>query len=230
MRKFDKKERKYDSKAVSIRRVAKVTSGGKRLRFSAMVVAGDKNGSVGVGLGRGTDTRNAIEKGYTKAVKNMTKMQLVGDTIPHEVFIKKGAAKVLLRPAKPGTGVIAGSAARIVLEMCGIENVYAKVLGSSELVANTYTTFEALKSLRNERVLLKMRNMQERVELKEQLDKDKRERDKRRKAKMGDEKKQDRRNTRSGRGNNRHNNSRSNNRNTATTKVVDKNIETKSDK
>lgn len=177
----DRKEKKFDSKAVSIRRVAKVTAGGKRLRFSAMVVAGDRNGSVGVGLGRGSDTKNAIEKGYRQAVKRMKKIQIVGDTIPHEIYTKVGAAKVMLRPAKPGTGVIAGSSARTVLELCGIENVYAKLLGSSDLVANTYCVFEALKQLRNERILLKMKKMQARLELKAQLDKERKERESRRK-------------------------------------------------
>ena len=163
---------KYDNKTVSIRRVAKVTAGAKRLRFSAMVVAGDRNGSVGVGLGRGVDTRSAVAKGTRIAEKNMTKIEVIGDTIPHEVVMNLGASKVLLRPARPGTGVIAGPSARAVLELAGIENVYAKLLGSSNLIANTYCTFEALKSLRKERVLRKMTKMQERIGLKEEMDKE----------------------------------------------------------
>ena len=163
---------KYENKTVSIRRVAKVTSGAKRLRFSAIVVAGDRKGSVGVGLGRGVDTRSAISKGTRVAEKNMIKIELVGDTIPHEVVQKTGAAKVLLRPARPGTGVIAGPSARAVLELAGIENVYAKLLGSNNLVANTYCTFEALKSLRSERVLRKMTKMRDRIGLKEEIDKE----------------------------------------------------------
>lgn len=163
---------KYENKTVSIRRVAKVTSGAKRLRFSAIVVAGDRKGSVGVGLGRGVDTRSAITKGTRMAEKNMVKIELVGDTIPHEVVQKTGAAKVLLRPARPGTGVIAGPSARAVLELAGIENVYAKLLGSNNLVANTYCTFEALKSLRSDRVLKKMTKMRDRIGLKEEIDKE----------------------------------------------------------
>ena len=163
---------KYDNKTVSIRRVAKVTSGAKRLRFSAIVVAGDRKGSVGVGLGRGVDTRSAISKGTRVAEKNMVKIELVGDTIPHEVVQKTGAAKVLLRPARPGTGVIAGPSARAVLELAGIENVYAKLLGTNNLVANTYCTFEALKSLRKDRVLKKMTKMRDRIGLKEEIDKE----------------------------------------------------------
>ncbi len=163
---------KYDNKTVSIRRVAKVTSGAKRLRFSAIVVAGDRNGSVGVGLGRGVDTRSAIAKGTRVAEKSMIKIETIGDTIPHEVVQKTGAARVLLRPAKPGTGVIAGPSARAVLELAGIENVYAKLLGSNNLVANTYCTFEALKSLRKDRVLRKMTKMKDRIGLKEEMDKE----------------------------------------------------------
>ena len=162
----------FDKKVVDVRRVAKVHKGGKRLRFSAMVVAGDKKGSVGVGLGRGVDTRSAIEKGERQAIKSMTKIEIVGDTIPHEVVYKKGAGKILLRPAKPGTGVIGGSSIRTVLELAGIESVYGKLLGSNDPIINTYCTFEALKTLRNGRVLRKMTKMRERVEMKKEVDKE----------------------------------------------------------
>lgn len=172
----DRPDSRFERKIVSIKRVAKVTSGGRRLRFSAMVVVGDKKGSVGVGLGRGVDTRAAIDKGGRVAEKAMKKIELIGDTIPHEIVFKKGAAKIMLRPAKLGTGVIAGPAARAVLELAGIENVYAKVLGSNELVANTYTTFEALKQMRSARVLKKMRVMRERIGIKTEMDKEKRKR------------------------------------------------------
>ncbi len=171
------RETKFDSKAVSIRRVAKVTAGGKRLRFSAMVVVGDRNGTVGVALGRGVDTRNAIEKATKKAEKNAKTISLVGDTIPHEIIVKVGAAKVMLRPAKPGTGVIAGSSVRTVLELCGIDNVYGKILGSNDLVGNAYCTFEALTQLKNKRVLEKMEYMKKRVNLKEELDKERKKRE-----------------------------------------------------
>ena len=179
----EKKERTYDKRTVSIRRVAKVTKGGKRLRFSAMVVVGDHNGSVGVGLGRGGDTRSAVEKGERIATKKLTRIQLAGDTITHEVDFKLGAAKVLLRPARPGTGVIAGSSVRTVLEMAGIDNVYGKLMGTSDAIASAYATFEALKSLRNSRVLSRMKNMRERVELKKETDKEKKIQDEKRRAK-----------------------------------------------
>ena len=162
----------YDRKVVDVRRVAKAHKGGKRLRFSAMIVVGDKKGSVGVGLGRGSDTRSAIEKGERKAVKEMTKIEVIGDTIPHEIVYKKGAGKVLLRPAKPGTGIIAGSSVRTVLELTGIENVYGKLLGTNNPIMSTYCTFEALKSLRKGRVLRKMSKMRERVEVQKEVDKE----------------------------------------------------------
>ncbi|MBI2357160.1 30S ribosomal protein S5 [Candidatus Dojkabacteria bacterium] len=170
-RRNDRQEQKnYEKRAVTIRRVAKVTAGGKRLRFSAMVVVGDKNGSVGIALGRGVDTRSAMDKAEKRAVKNMRKIEVIGDTIPHEIRTKFGAAQVLLRPAKPGTGIIAGSASRIVLEMAGINNVYCKQLGSNDIIANTYCTFEALMGLKKDRVLKKMKIMQERIGLKEKMD------------------------------------------------------------
>jgi len=168
---FNKDIRKEaETRTLSIKRVAKVTPGSKRLRFSVMVIAGNRNGSVGVALGRGVDTKSAIEKAERKAIKNMKKIDLVGDTVPHEVYNKFGAAKVLLRPAKPGVGIIAGSSSRLVLELAGVMNVYCKQLGTNNSIANAYATFNALKKLRSERVLKKMRIMQERVGLKEKID------------------------------------------------------------
>lgn len=177
------RERKFfEKKALPVRRVAKVTKGGKRLRFSTVVVVGDKEGSIGVALGRGADVKSAVEQGERLAEKKMKKIQLVGDTIPHEIVCKYGAAKVLLRPARPGTGVIAGSSVRTVLELTGIDNVYGKILGSPEANANAYCTFKALQSLRKERVLKKMSNMRDRISLKEEMDKEKKmKEDKRRK-------------------------------------------------
>jgi small subunit ribosomal protein S5 len=189
-----RKERSmYDKKTVSIRRVAKVTKGGKRLRFSAMVVVGDHNGSVGVGLGRGEDTKSAVEKGERIAIKKMKKIQLAGDTVPHEIMFKEGAAKVMIRPARPGTGVIAGSSVRTVLELAGIDNVYGKLLGTTDSVAAAYATFEALKALRSGRVLAKMRIMRDRVEAKKETDKERKIKDEKRRAAKKAEKNESRR-------------------------------------
>lgn len=176
-RREPREQKNYDKRMVTLRRVTKVHSGGKRLRFSAFVVAGDRKGSVGVALGRGMDTRSAIAKAEKKAAAHMKKIELVGDTIPHELRYKKGAAEILLRPARPGSGVIAGSAARVVLEMAGVENVYCKQLGSNDMIANAYCTFEALTKLRKGRVLQKMSKMRERIGLKEKIDEERRKRE-----------------------------------------------------
>lgn len=168
----DKKRSKYDKKILPIRRVAKVTKGGRRLRFSTVVVVGDRKGSVGVALGRGTDVRSSIDQGERLAIKSMKKIELIGDTIPHEIKHKYGAAKILLRPARPGTGIIAGSSVRTVLDLAGIDNVYGKILGTDEPNANAYCTFEALQQLRKGRVLRKMKKMRERIALKEEMDKE----------------------------------------------------------
>lgn len=169
----NREPKNYDKRTLPVRRVAKVNAGGKRLRFSVMVIAGDRKGSVGVALGRGVDTRSAIEKAEKKASTHMKKIEVLGDTIPHELYHKFGAAKVMLRPAKPGTGIVAGMAARNVLEMAGIENVYCKQLGTSDLIANTYCVFEALQLLKKGRVLEKMSKMRERIGLKEKMDEEK---------------------------------------------------------
>ncbi len=187
---YNRGERKeFDKKSLPIRRVAKVTKGGKRLRFSTVVVVGDHNGKVGVGLGRGVDVRSAVEKGERIATKAMKRIELIGDTIPHEITYKYGAAQVLLRPARTGTGVIAGSSVRTVLELAGIDSVYGKILGTPEPNANAYCTFEALKALRNGRVLRKMSKMRERIEVKKEMDEEKKKKIAKRKSK---EKKTDR--------------------------------------
>ena len=181
---YNRGERKeFDKKSLPIRRVAKVTKGGKRLRFSTVVVVGDHNGKVGVGLGRGVDVRSAVEKGERIATKAMKRIELIGDTIPHEITYKYGAAQVLLRPARTGTGVIAGSSVRTVLELAGIDSVYGKILGTPEPNANAYCTFEALKALRNGRVLRKMSKMRERIEVKKEIDEEKKKKIAKRKSK-----------------------------------------------
>ncbi len=193
-RNFKNRDKKiFDKKSLPIRRVAKVTKGGKKLGFSTIVVVGDKNGTVGVALGRGADVRTAVSQGERLATKSAVKVQLAGDTIPHEIVMKYGAAKIILRPARPGTGVIAGSSVRTVLEMAGVDNVYGKILGSSDPNSNAYCTFEALKALRNERVLAKMTKMQERIKLKEETEKERRAKEEKRRKKEKEERKGNRR-------------------------------------
>ena len=181
----------FEKKTLPVRRVAKVTKGGKKLRFSTVVVVGDRNGTVGVALGRGADVRTAVAQGERLATKAATRIDLAGDTIPHEVVHKFGASKVLLRPARPGTGVIAGFSVRTVLELAGVDNVYGKILGSSDANGNAYCTFEALKTLRNARVLSRMTKMQERIALKAETEKERRAKEEKRRKKEMEKKKAD---------------------------------------
>jgi len=138
----------YDSRIVSIRRVSRTYKGGKRMRLSVLLVIGDKNGKVGVGLGKGKDVRAAQEKAYNQGKKNLVDVKLKGRTIPHAITYKKDAAKIFLKPASPGTGVIAGGALRAVLELVGVKDILTKVIGSSNPISNTYAAFEALQNLK----------------------------------------------------------------------------------
>ena len=145
--KVDASELDLSEKLVSLNRVTKVVKGGKRLRFRALVVVGDGNGHVGVGLGKAKEVPEAIRKAGVTARKGLYKITMSGTTIPHEVLVKLGAAKVLLKPASPGTGVIAGSSVRAVLEAAGIRDVLSKSMGSSNPVNVVRATVLALASL-----------------------------------------------------------------------------------
>ncbi len=146
--KIDTTELVLNDKLMYINRVAKVMKGGKRLRFSALVVTGDGNGHVGLGVGKANEVPAAINKGGAIARKNLIKVSLAGTTIPHELTVSLGAAKVLLKPAAPGTGVIAGGSVRAVLEACGIKDILTKSLGSSNHINVAKTTMFALSQLR----------------------------------------------------------------------------------
>jgi small subunit ribosomal protein S5 len=142
----------FDKKIISIRRVTRVYKGGKRMRLSVFLVIGDKKGKVGLGLGKGADVRAAESKAYNQALKNMVNIQLKGRTIPHNIESKFKAAKVLMRPAAPGTGVIAGSSVRLVAEMAGVKDILTKQLGSSNNINNAYAAIQALQNLRTTRI------------------------------------------------------------------------------
>jgi len=138
----------FEEKVVQIRRVSKKTKGGNRIGFSVVVVVGDKKGKVGVGLGKAPSVAAAIAKAIKYARKHLITVPIHKTTIPHEISIKKGAAKLLLKPAPSGTGVIAGGAVRIVVETAGIKNIVSKILGTRNKASNVYATLEALRQLR----------------------------------------------------------------------------------
>ena len=137
----------FVEKIAQINRVAKKTKGGNRISFSVLVVVGDRKGKVGVGLGKALDVSSAVKKGLSRAKKSMIEVPMRGTTIPHEVRMKKGAAKILLKPAPAGTGIIAGGAVRLVVEAAGIRDIVSKILGSNNKASNVYATMEALKKI-----------------------------------------------------------------------------------
>lgn len=137
-----------NDKLVYINRVAKVVKGGKRLRFSALTVTGDAAGHVGIGVGKANEVPEAISKAGSVARKNLIQVALRGTTIPHEIEVKYGAAKVFLKPAAPGTGIIAGGSIRAVLESAGVKDVLTKSMGSSNRINVARATLLALRSLR----------------------------------------------------------------------------------
>lgn len=149
-RPFEPREAKeFEEKVVKVNRVSKKTKGGNRISFSALVVVGDKKGRVGVGLGKAKDVSAAMKKGITYASKHLILVPMKGTSIPHEVRVKLGAARILLKPAPAGSGVIAGGPVRAVVEAAGIKDVVGKILGTANQASNVYATFAALSQLRN---------------------------------------------------------------------------------
>jgi len=144
-------------KQVAINRVSKTVKGGRVMRFAAIMVVGDGNGNIGYGLGKAAEVPEAIRKGIEDAKKNMISIATVGTTIPHEVIGEYGAGKVLLKPASEGTGVVAGGATRIIMELAGIKNVRAKCLRSNNPINVVKATFAGLSSLRTAEDVAKIR-------------------------------------------------------------------------
>ncbi len=152
-----KEASEFDKRVVSVRRVTKVVKGGRTLRFSALVVVGDGKGRVGLGIGKSKDVSSAIEKATTIAKRNVKVVPIVNGTIPHENIGKFSATKILLLPAKEGTGVIAGGSARAVIELAGIKNIVTKTHGSSNKINCVKATMAGLLSLKTKEEIARRR-------------------------------------------------------------------------
>jgi len=145
---FEKRD-DFESKLLDLARVARMTGGGKRLRFRAIVVVGDKRGSVGLGLAKGLDVAQAVDKATRSAKKNLTKVPIINDTIPHQIEAKYGAAEILLKPQRKGRGLVAGGTVRVICSLAGIKNVSSKVIGrTGNKLNNARATIEALRKLK----------------------------------------------------------------------------------
>jgi small subunit ribosomal protein S5 len=153
----ERERSEFDQKVVEVKRVTRVVAGGKRMRFRALVVIGDHKGRVGMGLKKGADVSESVNKAVNQAKKNMVTLPLVDGTIPHEVKIKYKSSSLLMKPAKAGTGVIAGGAVRSVMDLAGVKNIVSKMLGSNNKVNNIKAVFEAFKSMRSKEQLAQLR-------------------------------------------------------------------------
>ena len=157
--KFNPAELDLQEQLVALNRVSKTVKGGRIARFAALMVVGDGNGHVGYGLGKAAEVPEAIRKGIEDAKKNMIEVSLKGSTIPHEIIGEFGAGRVLLKPAAPGTGIIAGDKVRVVLELAGIKNIRAKCLRSNNPTNVVKATIEGLKNLRTAEEVAKTRSI-----------------------------------------------------------------------
>lgn len=154
---YNQAPKEFEETVVQINRISKKTKGGNQIRFSALMVIGDKKGRVGVGLAKAHDVRNAIRKSIEAAKRKLIIVPIKGTTLPYSVHEKYSAAKVLLKPAPPGSGIIAGGPMRVVLEAAGVRDAVGKILGTKNKVSNVYATLKALETISN-LVYMKQKN------------------------------------------------------------------------
>jgi len=147
----------FNQKIVDLARVTRVMAGGKRMRFRAAVVIGNKKGQIGIGVGKGADVAMAVDKANRQARKNLITIPIVNNTIPHTIEVKFSSAKILMKPAPPGRGVIAGGPVRMVLELSGIKNIIAKMKGSNNKISNINAVVKGLSLLRTKETIQQMR-------------------------------------------------------------------------
>ena len=157
MARFEREPSEYTEKVVALNRVSKTVKGGRVMKFSALVVVGDQKGKVGYGMGKAAEVPEAIRKGIEAAKKNMITVTLSGTTVPHEIIGEAGAGRVLMKPAAPGTGVIAGGAVRAVVEAAGIKDIRTKCLRSNNPNNVVAATFQGLKAMRGPEEVARIR-------------------------------------------------------------------------
>jgi small subunit ribosomal protein S5 len=153
----EREKREFDQKVVEVKRVTRVVAGGKRMRFRALVVIGDHKGKIGMGLKKGVDVAESVNKAINQAKKNMITLPLVNESIPHQVNMKYKSSKLIMKPARAGSGVIAGGAIRSVMDLAGVKNVVSKMLGSSNKVNNIKAVFKAFQSMKSKEQMKNLR-------------------------------------------------------------------------
>ncbi len=154
---FKREEKEFDERVLEVARVSRVVKGGRRIRFRALVAVGDRKGRVGVGIGKANEVSIAVQKATTKAKKNIVRVPIINGTIPHEIIAVYGAAKVLMRPATQGSTIVAGGAVRNIVELAGITDILAKILGSKSLINNALAVVSGLSKF-NPRIVSKLQD------------------------------------------------------------------------